>query len=127
MASGQPVRTYDIRDCLVNVEDRFGSGSSSLTQQTGSSTSGTANASGSSSSSSSSSWGSSTNGTSTGTGSTGTTGVSQGESLSARAFSFATLITSTVRPETWGEPPVEQAGGTTTQDQTQNSQGDIWQ
>jgi len=127
LASGQPIHVYDIRDCLVNVEDRFGSGSSSLSTQTGSTTSGTTNASGSSGSSSGSSWGSSTSGTSTGTGSTGTSAVTAGETLAARAFSFASLITKTVRPETWGEPPVEQLGGDTQENGQSQEAGDIWQ
>jgi len=113
------VRTYDVRDLLMNVEDKQARRTLTLTetgtQQTQNGTSDSSAQFGSDSG------GLGFNSTDTTSGNGQSFGGTASESLPQRAFSLATLITSTVRPDTWAQPAVVQCGGVATTDE-QNQQ-----
>jgi len=104
------VRTYDVRDLLVNVEDKRAMRTLTLTESQTEEDSGNA-----------SQWGGGSGDLSFYGESNGGRGGQLGspsESLAERAYGVASLITSTVRPETWAQPAVMQLGGTTKREET---------
>jgi len=117
------VRTYDVRDLLQNVEDKQARRTLTLTE-TG--TQETQNDS-SNAQFGSDSGGLGFNSTDSTSGNGQGLGGTASESLPQRAFSLATLITSTVRPETWAQPAVVQCGGVAaTDEQNQQTENTPW-
>jgi len=106
---------YDTRDLLLNIEDKVAKRAQTLSESDDDDDDDDGNGQ----------WGSDDSdfGFDSDDGDGGSTAGSPSADLADRAFGLATLITSTVRPETWAQPPVLQFGGATAATQEDD---DMW-